>query len=404
MRRSAYFVTGLVCGFISVWIARQLIGTPAAEFFAATGLLTGRLFFPLKQWRQEDLRGAVVGTLLLFAPGLIPPLLGSWFLFYAFTREAVPSSFLGILALVPFTLHYYKSDLLFFYIVVLVCLFLAENLRNSGRQGNSKVADTICYLPRVYHRIRGLRRLINYLLLLAALLLLIASVSLYRVVYSGPEQAPVFNCGKSAQKLVAITFDDGPDPRYTAPILDILKDKNVRATFFVVGTQAERHPELLHRCIEEGHEIGNHTYSHANLYRRNSQKIEKEISWNSAVIEKITGQAPQYFRPPRGLYDERILATCNRLEQRLILWSVSGEDWMEPSARHIVKQVSQKIHPGAIILLHDGGGFLHNYGGNRSNTVNALGQIIDVLQQRGYRLVTISELLDSEMETSQEKS
>ena len=396
LRRSAYFATGLVCGFLSVWIARQLIGTPAAEFIAATGLLAGRLFFPFKQWRQEDLRGAVVGTLLLLAPGLIVPLFGGWFIFYLLTREAVPSSFLGILVLAPLSIHYYESDLLLLYIIVLTCFFLAENFRHSDRSVNSRVSATICYLPRIYHRAQRLRRVINYLLLSAALLFLIAALSLYRVVYSGPQQAVVFNCGSGEEKVVALTFDDGPDPRYTAGILDILEGKNVPATFFVVGTQAERYPEILRRCLEEGHEIGNHTYTHANLYRRNSRKIEKEISWNSAVIEKITGQAPQYFRPPRGLYDEQILAACNRLDQRLILWSVSGEDWMEPSAKHIVKRISQKIHPGAIILLHDGGGFLHNYGGDRSSTVNALAQVIDMLQQRGYRFVTISELLKLE--------
>lgn len=160
-----------------------------------------------------------------------------------------------------------------------------------------------------------------------------------------------------------------------------------------MGKQAERYPELLQRCLAEGHEVGNHTYTHSSLYRRTGEKVTAEISRNRDTIEGITGQAPQYLRPPRGLYDDQVLEACSNLEQRLVLWSISSEDWMEPSAKHIVRRILRKVHPGAVVLFHDGGGFVHNYGGDRSNTVKALGPIIDLLHEQGYRFVTIGEML-----------
>lgn len=395
-RRLTYFTAGMACGLLSVWSARQLVGTPTAEFFAATGLLAGRLFFPKKQWRQEDLRGAVVGTLFFLAPGLIFPLLGGWILFYLFTREAVPSSFLGTLFLIPASLYYYRSDLLFIYIFVLSLFFLAENIYHFDGKEGTRVAAAICFLPRIYSLSCGTRRVIRVALLAAVFLFVFGAFSLYRLVYSSLQQTAVFSCGNGEEKVVALTFDDGPDPQYTSGILDVLKDKNVHATFFVVGKQAERYPELLCRYLAEGHEIGNHTYTHSNLYRRTEEKVWSEMSRNSDTIEAITGQPPKYFRPPRGLYDKQVLAACSSLEQRLILWSISSEDWMEPSAKHIVRRISQKVHPGAIILFHDGGGFVHNYGGDRSNTVKALGQIVDILHAEGYRFVTITEMLAAE--------
>ena len=398
-RRLTYFTAGMACGLLSVWGARQLVGTPAAELFAATGLLAGRLFFPLKQWRQEDMRGAVVGTLFFLAPGLIIPLLGGWILFYLLTREAVPSSLLGSLPLIPVSLYYYKSDLLFFYIFIISLLFMAENLHHFDGREDTRIAAAICFLPRIYSLSCGARRVIRITLFTAVFIFIFSTLSLYRLVYSGSQQMAVFSCGSGAEKVVALTFDDGPDPQYTSEILDILKEKNVPATFFVVGKQAERYPKLLCRCLAEGHEVGSHTYTHSNLYRRTGEKVWAEISRNSDTIEEITGQAPKYFRPPRGLYDEQVLAACTSLEQRLILWSISSEDWMEPSAKHIVRRISQKVHPGAIILFHDGGGFVHNYGGDRSSTVKALGQVVDLLHAVGYRFVTITEMLATEETT-----
>lgn len=395
-RRASYFAAGMACGFFALWTARFLVGTAAAEYFAATGLLAGRLFFPLKRWRQEDLRGVVVGTLLLLAPGLLLLLIGGWIIFYLLTREVITGTFLGTLLLLPVSLHYYESDLLFLYIFIVASFFLAENMQHFEGREDSRVAAAICFLPHLYRETRGLRRAVNFALLSAVFLLLTMTAYLYRMVYTGSQQAAVFSSGNVEEKIAALTFDDGPDPRYTGEILDILKEKGAPATFFVVGTQAERYPDILRRCIEEGHEIGSHTYTHANLYHRNSGKVEFEMSRNREVIKGITGQAPQYFRPPRGLYDERILSAGDRLEQRIILWSISGEDWMEPSAKHIVRRISQKIHPGAIILLHDSGGLLHNYGGDRSSTVSALGQIIDSLRRQGYRFVTVGELLEAD--------
>lgn len=211
-RRLTYFSAGMICGLLSVWSARQLVGTPAAGFFAATGLLAGRLFFPLRRWRQEDMRGAVVGTLLFLAPGLIALLLAGWLIFYLLTREAVPSSFLGTLPLIPASLYYYRSDLLFFYIFILSLFFLAENLHHYDGRGDAGVAAAICFLPRICTGSGGARRVIRVTLLSAALILALGALSLYRVVYSDSQQTAVFSCGSGEEKVVALTFDEGRIP------------------------------------------------------------------------------------------------------------------------------------------------------------------------------------------------
>jgi len=190
------------------------------------------------------------------------------------------------------------------------------------------------------------------------------------------------------EKIVALTFDDGPDPIDTPDVLDILKEKNVRATFFVLGKAAQENPSLLKRLVMEGHEIGNHSFTH-DYQQRN---LIKEIEQTDQEVFAAAGTHTYFYRPPGGFLSKYQLETIKKNGQVVALWSVDSKDWRNPGVQQIVNNVMKNVFPGAIILMHDGG-----Y--QRTQTVKALGPIIDALRERGYRLATLSELktMDSEI-------
>lgn len=189
------------------------------------------------------------------------------------------------------------------------------------------------------------------------------------------------------EKVVALTFDDGPDPIDTPDILDILKEKEVRSTFFVLGKAAESYPILLKRLVKEGHEIGNHSFNHDFQQRH----LVEEMNHTDQVVFAATGSHTYFYRPPGGFVSQAQLETTNRNGHVVVLWSVDSKDWTNPGVNRIVNNVMKNVFPGSIILMHDGG-----Y--QRTQTVKALGPIIDALRARGYRFVTLSELktLDSD--------
>lgn len=190
------------------------------------------------------------------------------------------------------------------------------------------------------------------------------------------------------EKIVALTFDDGPDPTDTPDVLDILKEKEVRATFFVLGKAAQSNPYLLKRLVKEGHEIGNHSFNH-DYQQRN---LIEEIKQTDHEVFATTGTHTYFYRPPGGFLSKNQLETIKNNGQVVALWSVDSKDWRNPGVKQIVDNVMKNVFPGAIILMHDGG-----Y--HRTQTVKALGPIIDVLRARGYRFATLSELktMDSEI-------
>ncbi|TGE36081.1 polysaccharide deacetylase family protein [Desulfosporosinus fructosivorans] len=190
------------------------------------------------------------------------------------------------------------------------------------------------------------------------------------------------------EKTIALTFDDGPDPIDTPDILTILKEKNVRATFFVLGQAVQANPHLVKRLVMEGHEIGNHSFNHDYQQRR----LVEEIKQTDQEVFASTGVHTYFYRPPGGFLSKNQLETVKKNGHIVALWSVDSKDWRNPGVKQIVDNVMKNVFPGAIILLHDGG-----Y--QRTQTVKALGPIIDALRDRGYRMVTLSELkmLDSEI-------
>ncbi len=191
-------------------------------------------------------------------------------------------------------------------------------------------------------------------------------------------------------KVVALTFDDGPHPVYTPKILDILRRYNVKATFFLIGKRVERFPQLAQRIVSEGHEVGNHTYSHpSDLPKENWDEVRLEIEKCSAAIERVTGVRPKFFRPPKGFLNYKVLTLAQVEGYTLVFWTVSADHKDAPTPQAMAQRVLKLVHPCAIILMHDG------RIPSRWKDVKALPLIIEGLQRRGYKFVTISELLNS---------
>ena len=191
--------------------------------------------------------------------------------------------------------------------------------------------------------------------------------------------------GKGA-KLIALTFDDGPDNRYTTAILDILKEKEVKATFFVVGQQVSKNPEVLQRIVDEGHAVGNHTYNHKDLSELNKKQIIEEVNTADAAIKKAVGFTPVMFRAPYGAVSDILKTLLKANNRELIGWTIDTRDWAGTSADNICKMIKNEAKPGGIILMH-------SFGGKHiKNTVKALPEVIDELEQMGYTLVTADQV------------
>ncbi|MCX7832220.1 MAG: polysaccharide deacetylase family protein [Actinobacteria bacterium] len=196
------------------------------------------------------------------------------------------------------------------------------------------------------------------------------------------------------EMVVALTFDDGPSPEYTDMVLDVLKKHQVKATFFLVGKHIRKYPQVAKRIIEEGHEVGNHTYSHRDLVPSSKRRLYKEIFETQKVINEYLGINTRLFRPPRGIFSESVRKFVVNHGFTLVLWSVSGVDWAKMPPALIAKRIIRYAHPGAIILLHDSGALIRSEGHSRLNTVRALDRIIPALKEKGYRFVTVSELMN----------
>ncbi|MCR4441994.1 MAG: polysaccharide deacetylase family protein [Peptococcaceae bacterium] len=192
------------------------------------------------------------------------------------------------------------------------------------------------------------------------------------------------------QKLIALTFDDGPSPTFTPQVLDVLNQFGVKATFFVVGRQVEKFPAILVREAREGHTVGNHMYTHSRVDKLSLEALIDDLRRADQLIYNLSGTRPHFFRPPDGYYDEKIVAAAEALNYQVVIWTWSQDtrDWSNISARTISERVLQNARPGDIILMHD-------QGGDRSNTLEALKLILPGLLEKGYKPVTLDELVES---------
>ncbi|WP_202976472.1 polysaccharide deacetylase family protein [Anaerophilus nitritogenes] len=198
----------------------------------------------------------------------------------------------------------------------------------------------------------------------------------------------IINKGSEDKKMIALTFDDGPHPRFTPKILDLLKEYDAKATFFVIGKHVEAYPEVLKIVAKEGHEIGNHTFSHIDTKQTSSIKVEEELKKTQEIIFNTTGIKSKVFRPPFGFYNSQIIDIAHKYDCKIVLWSPhqDAKDWNYPGVDNIVHQVLSKVQNGDIILLHD-------YVEKDCQSIEALKTILPELKSRGYKFVTISELI-----------
>ena len=184
------------------------------------------------------------------------------------------------------------------------------------------------------------------------------------------------------RKVLSLTFDDGPNEN-TLAILDILKKNNVQATFFCIGKNIEKHPKILKRIMEEGHIVGNHSYSHSNLfdfYRKN--RLVEEIQKTDTLIESITGKKPQLFRPPYGVTNPSIRRALEVTKHKVIGWNIRSLDGIHKDEKIIFDRIKKRIAPGGIVLLHD-----------TSHTVRVLERLMLYLEENEYKVVSIEALL-----------
>ena len=208
-----------------------------------------------------------------------------------------------------------------------------------------------------------------------------------------PQFPTLYHQGAGEPHQVAITFDDGPDPKWTPKILDILKEANVKAAFFLVGMNAEQYPALVRRIVAEGHEIGNHTYYHPNLALCWPEHVRLELNATQLLIETLTGRSTTLFRPPYAadtspskISELTPLQIAQDLGYLVVLENIDPQDWARPGADIILQRIKQQRRDGSIILLHDAGG-------DRDQTVEALPRILDYLKVRGDSVVPLSTLL-----------
>ena len=196
--------------------------------------------------------------------------------------------------------------------------------------------------------------------------------------------------GSDDEKVIALTFDDGPDEVFTPQVLDILKKNNVKATFFVVGEKVEYNKELLKRQYTEGHEIGNHTFTHINVAKNSYDKVEKEITDTQNAVKNVIGVEPKIFRPPYRAMSKSVCDIIVSKKMNIILWSnLDPRDWSNPGVGNIINTILTKVQNGNIILLHD----YNNRRNDKSQTIQALEVVIPKLKEKGYKFVTISELI-----------
>lgn len=195
--------------------------------------------------------------------------------------------------------------------------------------------------------------------------------------------------GSSEEKAVALTFDDAPDNQYTAQILDVLRKYDVRATFFLIGSSAEKHPELVKRIVKEGHTVGNHSYNHQLFTRLSDDAFREQVQKTQQSLGRLAGYAPKLLRPPYGEISESQLLWAAEHGLLVVNWNIDSLDWKQLNQAQILSNVMDGIKPGSIVLQHSGGGPRQDLSG----TVQALPRIIETLRSNGYRLVTVPELL-----------
>lgn len=212
-------------------------------------------------------------------------------------------------------------------------------------------------------------------------------------VFSGyAEEAKVFHKSESGEKRIALTFDDGPHPRITRKILEVLDEFGIssKATFFVIGQNVQNYPEAMKLIIDSGCEIGNHTFSHKNVRQMNRCELEEEFEKCRRLLSENFSVEPTLLRPPEGFCSEALYSMSDEKHYNIILWSIDTLDWAHTPSDQIAKNVLGNAKGGDIVLMHD-------YVAGSHGTCDALRIIIPELLERGFEFVTVSELIKNEI-------
>ncbi|MBL9113948.1 MAG: polysaccharide deacetylase family protein [Verrucomicrobiaceae bacterium] len=192
------------------------------------------------------------------------------------------------------------------------------------------------------------------------------------------------------QPVLAMTFDDGPHPVHTPKLLDMLRARNIKCTFFLVGQLVPRYPDIVRRILADGHEIGNHTYTHCSLTSRSDAQIRTELQKSQDAVLSVAGYRPRLLRPPYGATNRRIEQWIfNEFGYSTVMWSVDPQDWRKPGSSVVTSRLVNGAHKGAIMLAHD----IH------APTITAMPAMFDQLLAKGYRFVTVSQLMNIEKST-----
>ncbi|MFY9140059.1 MAG: polysaccharide deacetylase family protein [Thermacetogeniaceae bacterium] len=205
------------------------------------------------------------------------------------------------------------------------------------------------------------------------------------VKYAEEDPSQIFVNGFTSEKMICLTFNDGPDDQVTPQVLNILKQYHVKASFFFTGSQLEQNPEIVKRAYQDGHLVLSHSWSHQPLILLSQQEIRKEIQMTEDKIYELIGERPLLIRPPAGYIDKNAASVIKNKGYKIVLWSIDSMDWTENDKSSIVKNVSENIRPGDIILMHCDSA--------NTETVKALPEIITKLRQKGYQFVDLGEML-----------
>ena len=225
-----------------------------------------------------------------------------------------------------------------------------------------------------------IKRAAGFLLLIFTFTILICICMEKREIIMKTEAAVSEKRKDEEGKKVALTFDDGPNPNHTETLLEGLKERNVKATFFLLGAECEKYPEIVKKIHADGHLIGVHSYEHVNLSNLTDQAAMEQVDKTDQVIFELTGEHAQYIRPPYGCWKCNLDYETKMIE---VLWDVDPLDWKTDNSRVIAKRVIDKVQENDIILLHDAS----------DSSVNAAFLIIDELQREGYTFVTVEDIL-----------
>ncbi|MGE5554451.1 MAG: glycerol-3-phosphate acyltransferase [Betaproteobacteria bacterium] len=404
------FLQGVAMALLALAVAGSAVGVALgglASIVASQWPVFGRLqrvpfhYLRLGQVTIKLDRSLIValGVLVVVAPAAAASLAAFWAIALLLTRYSPVSAVLTAVALpiLLWRLTGYDLWALFGLAVATIAIYQEIPYLIRARRGQEpSLLPSDLRPPRlaVPHRQSRRMTLTARLAFLGAALLVLVVVVLNRYVYHGFEtQAGAFRHGNPHLPYIALTFDDGPDPRHTPEVLRILRKEEVPATFFLVGAHAQRYPDLVRQIQQGGHEIGSHTYSHRNLFLLNHAAVEQEVVRAEQVLQDITGDRPRLFRPPRGLYDGNLRRILADRRYTMVLWSVSSRDWVEVSPRIIARNVLSAVHGGDILLFHDSGAIISAQGGDRRHMLQALPYIIRRLKAEGFRFVTVGQLL-----------